>query len=67
MSSIKKEKELAKYKNLLSINSKALDSVHTDEEAFIEYEMPLVAMQDIVDYLREQVAQTELEIKEMLS
>ena len=63
MSSIRKEKELAKYKNLLSINSKALDSVHTDEEAFIEYEMPLVAMQDIVDYLREEVNRLEKELE----
>jgi hypothetical protein len=67
MSSIKKEKELAKYKNLLSINSKALNSVSTNEEAFIEYEMPLEAMQDIVNYLEEQVTKIELEIEEMLS
>ena len=49
MEAFKKEMELAKYQNLLSINSKALASVSTDEEAFIEYEMPLQAMQDIVD------------------
>lgn len=65
MSSIKKE--LAKYKNLLSINSKALASVSTNEEAFIEYEMPLEAMQDIVNYLEEKVTKIELEIEEMLS
>ena len=29
--------------------------------------MPLQAMQDIVDYLKEQVTKTELELEEMLS
>ena len=59
---ILKELKLAKYKNLLSINSKALNSVSTDEEAFIEYEMPLEAMQDIVSYLKEKVTELEKDI-----
>lgn len=59
---ILKELKLAKYKNLLSINSKALNSVSTDEEAFIEYEMPFGAMQDIVSYLKEKVTELEKDI-----
>tara|TARA_R110001592_G_scaffold290574_4_gene559762 strand:+ start:171 stop:374 length:204 start_codon:yes stop_codon:yes gene_type:complete len=67
MSSIRKEMELAKYKNLLSINNKALISVSDNQECIKEFDMPLYALEDIVSYLKEQVAQTELEIEEMLS
>jgi hypothetical protein len=67
MSSIRKELELAKYKNLLSINNKALLSINSNEECIKEFDMPLYALEDIVSYLKEQVAQTELEIEEMLS
>ena len=59
--------ELAKYKNLLSINNKALLSINSNEECIKEFDMPLYALEDIVSYLKEQVAQTELEIEEMLS
>ena len=58
----RKEMELAKYQNLHSINNKALASVSTDEEAFSEYEMPLEAIQDIVDYLKEKITELELEL-----
>lgn len=62
----KKEMELAKYENLLSIHSEALASVHTDEEAYAEYEMPLEAMGDVVNYLIRRVNTLEEELEEML-
>ena len=63
---LKLEKQLAKYKNLLSINKKALASVSCDKECIEEYDMPLYALEDIVSYLSDQVTQCELELKEML-
>lgn len=63
---LKLEKQLAKYKNLLSINEKALASVSGDKECIEEYDMPLYALEDIVSYLSDQVTQCELELKEMV-
>ncbi len=63
---IKLEKQLAKYRILLSINQKALASVSGDKECIQEYDMPLYALEDIVSYLSDQVTQCELELKEMV-
>ncbi len=63
---IKLEKQLARYKNLLSINKKALESVSGDKECIQEYDMPLYALEDVVSYLSDQVTQCELELKEMV-
>lgn len=62
----KKKMQLAKYKNLLNIHSEALASVNTDEEAYAEYEMPLEAMADVVNYLIRKVNTLEKELEEML-
>tara|TARA_R110000782_G_C14593036_1_gene390011 strand:+ start:54 stop:245 length:192 start_codon:yes stop_codon:yes gene_type:complete len=55
----RKEKKLAKYKNLHSINNKALISVSNNEECIKEFDMPLYALKDIVNYLSEQITQLE--------
>ena len=61
----RKEMELAKYKNLHSINNKALISVSDNQECIKEFDMPLYALKDIVEYLSEQVTQLESELEEM--
>ena len=59
LESFRKEKKLAKYKNLHSINNKALKSVSNNEECIKEFDMQLCELKDIVTYLSEQITQLE--------
>ena len=56
------ELKLARYQNLLSINKKALDAVTTDEECFDKYDMPLYALEDIVNHYVQKVLALQISL-----
>ena len=59
MNAFKKEMELAKYKQLLKINSKALENVTSEEQCQEDYDMSISELKDVIYYLLEKI--TELQ------
>ena len=67
MKTLELELKLIRYQALLNSNKMALASVSTDEEAFREYEMPLEAMQDIVNHYVQKVLALQISLGVLIS
>jgi len=62
MKTLELELKLVRYQALLNSNKIALDAVTTDEECFDKYDMPLYALEDIVNHYVQKVLALQISL-----